>query len=100
MRIGNASSATHSNIFTKLTPEQVIKLRAKALITKGLSVNNYWESFTVELPSWYSRKGSKKENITLSVGNKFARVIFVDTNEFPFKQGTKATWIIRIFEVK
>lgn len=100
MRLGNSSSATPGIVFTKLTEEDLIKLRTKALITKNLSVNNYWESFTVELPSWYDRKGFKQERVTLTVGSKFVRAIFVDTNKFPFKQGTKATWIIRIFEDK
>ncbi len=95
MRIGNGSMATPSRYYTKLTLEQLERLRTEALLLGELYTNDEYQGFTAFLPTWES-KGKPEKSDRLRVNGKPVTLIYLDENTLSSKPGIVETWIIRI----
>jgi len=96
MRVGNGSWTTPAKFFTKLTEQQIELLKTKALLLNDLHSNDGYESFTADLPTWYSVY-DPEDHDCLKFNGRTVRVIYLDTNDFSAKPGVIAKWIIRIY---
>lgn len=96
MRVGNNSWATPFRFFTKLTEAEVIKLFTRAMLQEKITSTKYTTSFTVWLPTWYSKKPTGEKPCDLVVNGKRIEIIYLDTNDYSAKPGVLAEWMIRI----
>lgn len=96
MRVGNASMATPSKFYTKLTEDDLVKLKTKALLTGDSFTNDDYQSFLVTLPTWTSQGKPEKDNC-LKFQTRPVHLIYVDDNSYSTKPGVMEKWIVRIY---